>query len=427
MNKFKVYLFSLLCILMTACGDSDDEPEIVTPPSDDEEQPEKPSDNTCNVALRYILPEEFANAKLENLTLNVKDINTGKKYSFSEEKPGTSMDIKLKVGLYEIAAEANLLCSIDNRDVTYKTNGLIQALEVTSKEVKSDLKFFVQYGKPGFVFAEIFFAGTKTPEGRQYFADKYFVIYNNSDETLYADSLAIVESKFLSVMKDDYTPDIIDEAMAAQAIYMIPGNGKSHPVEPGGSLLICDNALDHTKANANSFDLTKADFEWADNSTNPNVSDVNNPRVQDLDKIYCYTKTVWSPHNRGFAAYALVKMGTNKEDFLANYKYDFTYNIVVDAGVFPMSGSCYKIPNEWIVDAVNLSVEALFKWIVIHPSLDRGWTHCGTIDFDESRYGKSVRRKVESRTPSGVARLQDTNNSTVDFEAEQIADPYHKF
>ena len=101
--------------------------------------------------------------------------------------------------------------------------------------------------------------------------------------------------------------------------------------------------------------------------------------------------------------------------------------MVLPAGEFPMTGSCYKVPNSWIVDAVNCSVEALFKWLVVHPSLDRGWTHCGKIDFDDSRYGKSVRRKVESRREDGTARLKDTNNSTLDFDAEQTADPYHKF
>ncbi len=422
MNKLTIYLFALMCLFMTACGDSDDDPVV------DPTNPEKPvtPENECNVTFSCILPEEFPNAKLQKLTLNVKDINTGKTYTF-EQTPSSPITAKLKVGLYEIAAKGSITAKVNNKDVTYNVNGLIQSLEVTNKEQTAELKLFAEYGKSGFVLAEVFFAGTKTPQDAQYFADKYFVIYNNSDQTLYADSLAIAETKFLSVMKENYSPDIMSEAVAVQALYMIPGDGKSHPVAPGESILICDNALNHKKANPNSFDLTKADFEWADESTNPNISDVNNPKVPDLTKIYCSTKTIWSPHNRGFASYLLVKMGTNKEDYLANYKYDFKYDLVVESGTYPMSGSCYKIPNSWVVDAVGLSVEALFQWLVVDPSLDRGWTHCGKIDFDETRYGKSVRRKVERRTAEGVAILKDTNNSTEDFEADQIADPYHKF
>lgn len=428
MKKVTIYLLSLLCMLMTACGDSDDDPVVTPPTDDDEEEVEKPApDNSCSVSFRCILPEEFSKGELKDLKLNVKDINTGKKYTFEQEVAESEIVAKLKVGLYEIAAQALLQCKIGGEDVTYNVNGLIQSLEVTSKEQSAEIPLFIQYEESGFVLAEIFFTGTLTPQNSQYFADKYFVIYNNSDKTLYADSLAIAESKFLTVMKEDYKPDIMNEAMAVQALYMIPGLGKSHPVEPGGSILICDNALNHKKANPNSFDLTDADFEWADESTNPNITDVNNPRVPDLKKIYCSTKTIWSPHNRGFTSFALVKMGTDKEDFLSNYKYDFTYDLVVGDGVYPMSGNCYKIPNEWVVDAVNCSVESLFTWLVVHPSLDRGWTHCGKIDFDNTRYGKSVRRKVESRSPEGVAKLKDTNNSTVDFDAEQTADPFHKF
>ena len=412
MKKLTIYLMALMCTLLTACGDSDDGGE--TPSV------------TNEVTVRCILPKEFPNGSLENLSLKIKDINTGKDYSFTQLNENNTIVANLKVGLYDIVAEGTLLCKIDNDEVSYKVNGLLQSYQVTSEVQSTDIPLFVQYGKSGFVLAEIFFAGTKTPQESQYFADKYFIIYNNSDQILYADSLAIAESQFLSVMKEEYTPDIMDEAMAVQALYMIPGDGKSHPVEPGGSILICDNALNHKKANPNSFDLTQADFEWADKSTNPNISDVNNPRVPDLDKIYCSTKTVWSPHNRGFSTFALVKMGTTKENFLTNYKYDYTYELVADE-VYPMSGTCYKVPNEWVVDAVNCSVESLFKWLVVHPSLDRGWTHCGKIDFDESRYGKSVRRKVESRTPAGIAILKDTNNSTEDFDGEQTADPYHKF
>ena len=425
MKKFTFYFFALLCMFATSCSDSDDDSIIDKPSGDDTEVPVP--DNTCNVKVKFVLPEEFPNGKIHDLTLNVKDINTGKKYEFTKEEVRDTINASLKVGLYELSAEASLVCKINDDEVTYKVNGLLQSVEVTNKEQEAEIPLFVQYDKSGFVLAEIFFTGTMTPQGSQYFADKYFVIYNNSDKTLYADSLAIAESKFLTVVKENYTPDIMDDAMAVQALYMIPGNGKSHPVKPGGSILICDNALNHKRANAHSFDLTHADFEWADESTNPNISDVNNPDVPDLNKIYCSTKTVWSPHNRGFCSYALVKMGTDKQDYLANYKYDYEYTMVLPAGEFPMTGSCYKVPNSWIVDAVNCSVEALFKWLVVHPSLDRGWTHCGKIDFDDSRYGKSVRRKVESRREDGTARLKDTNNSTLDFDAEQTADPYHKF
>ena len=46
-------------------------------------------------------------------------------------------------------------------------------------------------------------------------------------------SVAVLESKFLTVAKYDYNPDIMHEAMTVDAIYMIPGKGTEVAVEPG--------------------------------------------------------------------------------------------------------------------------------------------------------------------------------------------------
>ena len=46
----------------------------------------------------------------------------------------------------------------------------------------------------------------------------------------------------------------------------------------------------------------------------------------------------------------------------------------------------------------------------------RDRTYCGKIDGDETRFGKSVRRKVVSTTSAPY--YTDTNNSTTDFTPE---------
>ena len=82
--------------------------------------------------------------------------------------------------------------------------------------------------------------------------------------------------------------------------------------------------------------------------------------------------------------------------------------------------AAYKVPNEWIIDAVNTSVESRYVWNVTDPSLDSGWTHCGTIDGDKTRYFKSVRRKLLYITRDGRKVLKDTNNSSDDFNTECV-------
>ncbi|MBQ6649599.1 MAG: DUF4876 domain-containing protein, partial [Muribaculaceae bacterium] len=85
-----------------------------------------------------------------------------------------------------------------------------------------------------------------------------------------------------------------------------------------------------------------------------------------------------------------------------------------------MSQQAYKMPNEWIVDAVNCSVEAEYAWNVTHSSLDRGYAYCGTMDHDKTRYFHSVRRKM-LYLKDGKPVLKDTNNSSEDFNSHVIA------
>ena len=67
------------------------------------------------------------------------------------------------------------------------------------------------------------------------------------------------------------------------AVAMMPDADKELPYEGAKEMLLVDNALDHTRANPNSWDETLADFEWYDESTNPQFSDVDNPNVPNLE------------------------------------------------------------------------------------------------------------------------------------------------
>ena len=73
--------------------------------------------------------------------------------------------------------------------------------------------------------------------------------------------------------------------------------------------------------------------------------------------------------------------------------------------------NAYKVPNDWVVDAVNLSVPGSFYTPSFGATVDAGWTYCGSMDQDPDRYGKCVQRKYAD---DGMT-LVDTNNSTNDF------------
>ncbi len=412
-NIFSAVLIACITVFsFISCNDDDPNPE-------------------SRVSWKIAFPEVADNAQVVDMKVVFTNINTKSEYtgqfatkaatnsvSIAMENDGIAITATIPEGLYKILAEGKINYMIDSAFTVATIRAYQEAVTVSDVEFKMQDETFSFYTpSQGFVFEEIYFTGSTTPENKQYSADQYFKIFNNSDQILYADGLAIAESEFMTIDKQDYSPDIMNQSFSADFIFVIPGNGTEHPVEPGKSLVIALQGSNHLEANPNSIDLSHADFEFYDVTNNDKFPDVQNPAVPDLDKWYSSTFTYTSLHNRGFKSYVLAKMQIDKETYLKDYFYTATYEFKFNGQVFPMSKDTYHIPNSWIVDAVNCSIESDFQWLVTDPSLDAGWTHCGKVDHDKNRYNKSVRRKIRA-VENGRTILEDTNNSTNDFEAD---------
>ncbi len=370
-----------------------------------------------NGTVTLEMPINVSDVVLNSFSGTATNVQSGKVTTLTTPtKNGNNYVItipELEEGSYNISAKGNI--SFLKGGVAGTTDFEVQNNGVSVSEKSNTLKMAVNsfQAEGGFVISEIFYTGTTTPEGKQYSGgDGYMIITNNSDVTLYADSIAVLESQFLTTDKQDYTPDVMNEAFSVEAVYMIPGSGTSVAVAPGESLTLAINAINHKEANANSIDLSNADFEFYDVSSNPNITDPDG-KAPNLDKWYCYTASIFGFHNRGYHSYAIAKMQGDKETWLKDYAYTAEYTFTFNEYSFPMSTDTYKVPNSWILDAVNLSVESEFQWIVTAASLDAGWTYCGKVDRDQTRYNKSVIRKQDAN-----GKYVDTNNSTNDFTPE---------
>ena len=389
---------------MTSCS-SDDGPVIINEP----------------VTLTIDMPLGLDNVEVLSDQTSLTDVNTGEVYVATNAIQKTVNGFVVSFedvaeGTYNVQSEGEISFTVNGVAGSTKFDFKQENVAISTKSpaVRATINTFTAKG--GFVISEIFFTGTTTPEGKQYSNDQYIKITNNSDVTLYADSLAFVESSFLSTNNYAYEPDINADTMAVAAVYMIPGTGKSVPVEPGQTLTLAVNAINHTEGNANSFDLSGADFEFYDVSSNPNYNDVDNEKVTNLDKWFCYTATLYTMHNRGFKAMAIVKMQENKDTWLEKYVYDGKYIMTFNGNSYEMKvNNTYKIPMKWVIDGVNLSVEEEWQWNVLPANIDNGWTYCGRTLNDKSRYSKAVIRKQDSD-----GKYIDTNNSTNDFEAEAV-------
>ena len=385
--------------------------------SDDEKTPVVPM-----TSVTIEVPANLENPVLSDASATVTNVQTQKSVSLSNDQfikgdNGYQLSLaNLEEGIYNVEVKGHLDFSLNG--IAGQKDFEVKSENVSISKERPTLKMVVSTftAQGGFVISEIFFTGTSTAEGKSYSGDQYIKITNNSDVTLYADSIAVLESAFLTTTKQDYTPDIMDTHFSVQACYMIPGNGKSVPVGPGESLTLAVNAINHRAEQAQSIDLSNADFEFYDESSNANFTDPDG-KAPNLDKWYCYTATVYQFHSRGFNAMAIAKMKTTKEDWLENYVYDATYLFVFgDFSKEMTKKGIYKVPNSWILDGVNLSVESMHDWNVLDASIDAGWTYCGKVDRDETRFNKSVIRKQDA---SG--KYVDTNNSTNDFIPEAPA------
>ncbi|WP_343559675.1 DUF4876 domain-containing protein, partial [Sphingobacterium sp.] len=202
----------------------------------------------------------------------------------------------------------------------------------------------------------------------------------------------------------------------------IPGNGKSYPVEPGKSIVIAQNALNHKvpfvgnngkevtiKKPELTVDLSNASFEvyYGDIPGNePFASDIDNPTVPNV-QIVDYVSNDWILDNLGRDAYVIFKHADRAA--VANLP---SYP---EPSINPPSSTAKKyrqLPVNWIMDAVDVQPNTTDDRIPkkLPPALDAGFTFVTLGGYSS----QSVIRKTD-KTTNGVRKLKDTNNSTADF------------
>ena len=369
-----------------------------------------------NGTVTIEMPLNVSNVVLNSFEGTATNVQSGKVITLpAPVKNGDNYVVtipSIEEGKYNLAAKGNISFLKDG--VSGTTDFEVNSNDVQLSKHLTATKMVVSSFKAegGFVFSEICTTGTLTPQNKNYNYDAYFIITNNSDVVLYADSVALIESQYQSASSgvQPWDPDVRPYAIPAGSVFMIPGNGTDHPVAPGKSIIIANNAMDHRTVNENSYNLTKADFEvYLDNGGNSMDTDYD---VPNLDYIFCYTQTIWIPSVQQNRSYAIARIKENKETFLANHSVVPTYTSTTGK---VMESKQVQIPNEWVLDAVNLGTEDDFGWFVISEKLDAGFVAGRANSKDTTQRGTAIKRKQDS-----TGKYIDTNNSTNDMEARQV-------
>lgn len=359
--------------------------------------------------------EQFpaAGLTLKDVVINFTEINTGSVVSVN-----SLSNINLPAGTYNIDGSATAT-NAEGFEKKLRTVAKNVVITDTSKSIK--LEWFFYNADNSLVFSEMYVSGTLNAKGNNGLLDVYFKIYNNTDEVIYADGLALCESQMLNTT----TNQIITEAnfpennFTTQVIYVIPGNGTDVPVQPGQSIKIVDQAINWAEEMPDALDHRDADFEWYDEVTSGSVMDTDNPDVPNLIKWFSYSPTIWRVSIQCNRSYALVRFpqGMTAEQYLDGYVGNYDYIGVT--GKQMTATKCYLIPNEWIIDGVNLCITSKFNQAALSSAVDMSYTSIADEDLVTLRCSRMFVRKQAGVSPAGNIILQDTNDSANDFEIKK--------
>ncbi|MBZ4037415.1 DUF4876 domain-containing protein [Flavobacterium sp. 17A] len=432
MKKTLSIFILLFGLIIQSCSNDDNESAAL-----------KPVDFT--VSLKYDVTFNSLNVKKASVT--IVNTETTNKYTVESDENGVATFKQILPGTYSITATKVIAATEFTETFGYTPteaeinfNGAESSVIVNATATSTDVE--LKTSKVGdFVIKQIYYGGSDTKKGAV-FRDQFIEIYNNSNTVQYADGL------YMAQLTGNTTTTVVaytlpngqfdwskSEGMtlgsAANTDYVyalniikIPGNGTQYPVQPGKSIVIAQNAINH-KANyvdnngkavsivspELTVDLSTADFEsfLGNYSGDTYQYDIQNPAVPDVDIAY------WGNSNNdmifdslGRHGYTIFKMTDAEFAALKKYK-----NPKGDAN------QALQIPVSVLIDGVDTTRDlgSLLVPKKLPSQIDGGNTYIPSGAYSS----KSVMRKTKT-TIAGRIILQDTNNSTNDF-VEVTANP----
>lgn len=355
--------------------------------------------------------------EVENLA-SVKDLvvkldNYSEGYHYKKNVEGTSVDVTDVVpGIYTISVSGY---AYDTEGTEYFVNGNqvnkalfdgVNSVDVTLKGLKVS----------PLVFKEIYFCGSKPPTGFSYFRDQFYEIYNNSNEVQYLDGVYFAQLYPTNATRTlpIWDGGIDDNVCYAERIWRFPGTGTQYPLQPGESVVVAQFAANHQLDiyNPNSpVDCSHAEFEFYPfNNRLPDMPAINMEHYfydgkAETGGLYQFLTPVFG------GAFTIFRVPEGSD-------WDPVNNALYQAHEVNKSAIKAKIPISYVLDAVEcINNESYSDAKRVPAVLDAGMTWIGS-----TYVGLSVARKVLTEDGEPVKRengaiiLQDTNNSTDDFE-----------
>ena len=265
------------------------------------------------------------------------------------------------------------------------------------------------------IFAEIYYCGSKTPSNTNWFRDQFYEIYNNSLDVIYLDGLHFAN---LYPIAATSTLPLWPESdgnryVYADQIWKVPGKGKDYPLAPGESFVISQFAANHQLDiynPASPVNCFASEFEF-------NMNNQNFPDQPAYDMVYVFSNGKADMTGIQYltsvfgAAYVIFRIPEGESWDPVNDPNLQTRNLATT------SATLYgKIPVSYVVDGVEgVNNDTYAQYKRMPAILDAGFVTVG-----DTYVGQSVARKCIGENPDGTPVLQDTNNSTADFDRNLV-------
>ena len=392
--KKSIILFSFIALL-TGCIDFDD----ATQPISLKVQVEMPQQLSgaelaghnviISLGNKTITAQTDASgmATFQNIVPDVYDISTSWKMTAQEYAALTGESVQN--GKYTVSGSITSKMLSSEQTLTLSTN------------VSRDQSMLI---------SKVYYAGSKDINNKNYTAGKYIELYNNSDEAQDISGLYIALMESESTIA--YTPGQVADTVFAKQVFRIPDTNGALLVEPGGTVLLVNSAIDHRQNGALERNLLDAEFEAKDKDGRT----TNNPDTPALEQVYCtYDRlTYLNLVQGGPCSMVIFTTDENVKKWPTVYAYGKT-----------KGNRFMKIPASSVLDGVEIlqnksqtgvdvNTKRLFDYI------DAGYININAVN---GYNGEVVYRKTESTADDGRKILTDTNNSQNDFAVTTDINP----
>ncbi len=378
-----------------------------------------------SIHVQLVNSDKSEQVPFDNIVVNITNTTDNSSRSAITDASGSINFNTLPVGAYEIS-----LFKLRPETMQTITGNLKISLQ-PQQDMVLDLPLQVVSQTNDFVIKEVYHNGPA--DGTEtWFKDQFIEIFNNSNETLYADGLYIA-SAFESDRESSSQPLSqqfnLEENIYVELLERIPGNGTDYPISPGKSFIVALNAFNFKADNPRpekAIDNSSADFErytvkWLEErSLDASMFfDFDNPDVTNTIPLFMEPRRQFWLMNAYGPGMIIFRHDNLDLDNHIIYKYGKAGSTLVH------EANLLKIPTSNVIDGVEILANSqIQEWKKLPSSVDDSYI-CLNPDGQKPYTSQSIRRKVNTEASELFGRLilMDSNSSNHDMEVIPLPDP----